>query len=81
MLDCQTFNTCHTLDTQAERQQADIPLPRHTLLMRGAQQDDLLDRAGLEATDEAQQRAGYSLLKHFDQVEGAWLGKTTNTFS
>lgn len=32
--------------------------------MRGAQQDDLLDRAGLEAADEVLQRAGYSLLKH-----------------
>lgn len=55
MLDCQTFNTCCTLDTQAERQQADVPLPRHTLPLRGARQDDLWDRAGLEATDEVLQ--------------------------
>lgn len=56
MLDCQTFNTCCTLDTQAEQQQADVPLPRHTLPSRGARQDDLWDRAGLEAADEVLQR-------------------------
>lgn len=64
MLDCQTFNMCCTLDTQAEQQQADVPVPRHTLLVRGAWRDDLSDGAGLEAADEVLQRAGYSSLKH-----------------
>lgn len=63
MLDCQTFNTCCTLDTQAERQQADVPLPRHTLPSRGARQDDLWDRAGLEAQMKCCS-AGCSLLEH-----------------